>query len=63
MIPPKPIGLFESRTENERLNTFNYRVGQETYEPTVNPIIRDTFFKCLKMSDCKTILELIQTQC
>ena len=45
MIPPKPIGLFESRTENERLNTFNYRVGQETFEPTVNPIIRDKFFQ------------------
>ena len=45
MIPPKPIGLFEARTENERLNTFNYRVGQETYEPSVKPVIRDEFFQ------------------
>jgi len=48
MIPPKPIGLFESRSEKSRLNTFNYRVSQEANEPTVNPVIKDKFFQ---MSD------------
>ena len=45
MIPPQPIGLFESRSEKSRLNTFNYRVGQEVHEPTVNPVIKDKFFQ------------------
>ena len=45
MIPPKPIGLFESRSENSKLKTFNFRVNQEVNEPSMIPILKDKFFQ------------------
>ena len=45
MRPPSAIGIFDTRSEEQKLQTFNFRVAQEHYETTVNPVIQDKFFQ------------------
>ena len=45
MIPPQPIGLFSTRSENSKLKTFNYRVEQEVNQTTMIPVLQDKFFQ------------------
>ena len=45
MRPPSAIGIFDEVTENQKMKTFNFRVSQEHYETTVNPVIQDKHFQ------------------
>lgn len=45
MRPPSAIGIFDKTSEDRRMKTFNFRVAQEHYETTVNPVIGDKHFQ------------------
>jgi hypothetical protein len=45
MRPPSAIGIFDETSEAKRMKTFNFRVAQEHYQTTVNPILGDKHFQ------------------